>query len=288
MQLSVRYSTTYNYDAPALRLVQLLRVTPASFVGQTVLDWRIDVDSDVRLREHRDGYGNIVHMLYMDRPPGGLEVRVSGRVLTDNHAGLVDGLPFDLPPPVFLRPTPLTGIGGSLTTLIHALEHHRGGVRALLHHLNERIFLRMKFDAEATAVDTSADAAFEAGHGVCQDFTHIFIAVCRGLGLPARYVSGHLFRRDGATRQPATHAWAEAFDPELGWIAFDPTHGICTDDAYIRVACGLDYRDAAPFSGTVAGGGSQSLSVDVEVDEVRSQRQQQQQGLEGQRQSQES
>ena len=276
MQLGIRYTTTYHYPEPAARLVQLLRVTPHSFDGQTVLDWRIDVDSDARLREHRDGYGNIVHMLYMDRPPGGLEVRVTGRVLTEDRAGVVGDVPFDLPPQVFLRPTELTGAGRPLEPLIHALGRHDVDTRARLHHLNERLFLRMRFDAEATELDTSADEAFEAGHGVCQDFAHIFIAVARALGIPARYVSGHLFRRDGE-RQPATHAWAEAWDRDLGWIGFDPTHGISTDAAYVRVACGLDYRDAAPFSGRVAGGGDQSLSVDVEVKEIGRRRQQQRQ-----------
>ncbi|MFN3725696.1 MAG: transglutaminase domain-containing protein [Allosphingosinicella sp.] len=277
MQLSIRYTTTYHYPEPAARLVQLLRVTPHSFAGQTVLDWRIDVDSDARLREHRDGYGNIVHMLYMDRPPGGLEVRVTGRVLTEDRAGVIGEVPFDLPREVFLRPTELTGVGGPLEPLVHALRKHDSDDREILHHLNERLFLRMRFDAEATGLDTSADEAFEAGHGVCQDFAHIFIAVSRALGIPARYVSGHLYRRDGEHRQPATHAWAEAWDRDLGWIGFDPTHGISTDDAYVRVACGLDYRDAAPFSGRVAGGGDQRLEVDVEVKEVGRRRQQQRQ-----------
>jgi transglutaminase-like putative cysteine protease len=276
MHLSVNYTTTYHYERPALRLVQLLRVTPPSFDGQTLLDWRIDVDSDARLREHRDGYGNIVHMLYVAHLVDRLTVQVSGQVLTEDRAGVVQGLPGDLPPPVFLRTTPLTLMDGSLVTLAHALESHDRNPRDILHHLSERIFLRMRFDTEATGVNTAAAEAYEAGHGVCQDYVHIFLAVARALGIPARYVSGHLFRRDGANCQPATHAWAEAYDPALGWIAFDPTNGICADDAYVRVACGLDYRDAAPFSGTVAGGGDQELEVTVEVREARQQQMQRQ------------
>jgi transglutaminase-like putative cysteine protease len=276
MHLTIRYATTYHYERPATRLVQLLRVTPTSFAGQNALDWRIDVDSDARLREHRDGYGNIVHMLYVDHAIERLKVEISGRVLTESRAGIVEGVPADLPPSVFLRPTPLTQMHGSLVTLAHALERHDHSPREVLHHLTERLFLRMRFDTEATGVTTSAAEAYEAGHGVCQDYVHIFIAVARALGIPARYVSGHLFRRDGANVQPATHAWAEAYDPTLGWIAFDPTNGICADDAYVRVACGLDYRDAAPFSGTIAGGGRQEMKVSVEVREARQQRSQQQ------------
>jgi len=278
MHLSIHYTTTYHYERPTLRLVQLLRVSPPSFDGQTVLDWRIDVDSDARLREQRDGYGNVVHMLYVDHPIERLKVDVSGRVLTEDRAGVVQGLPGDLPPPAFLRTTPLTCMQGSLATLAHALQQHDRAPRDILHHLTERLFVKMRFDTEATAVNTSAAEAFDAGHGVCQDYAHIFIAVARALGIPARYVSGHLFRRDGANWQPATHAWVEAHDPELGWIGFDPTNGICSDDAYVRVACGLDYRDAAPFAGTVAGGGRQQLIVGVEVRDAREQAQAQSQG----------
>ena len=84
-------------------MIQLLRVTPPSFAGQTVLDWRIDVDCDARLREGRDGYGNVTHMLYVDRPIEASTVSVTGRVLTEDRAGVVQGLPHDLPPQVFLR-----------------------------------------------------------------------------------------------------------------------------------------------------------------------------------------
>ncbi len=274
MHLAVHYTTSYHYERPAHRLVQMLRVAPLSFAGQTVLEWRIDVDSDARLREHRDGYGNLLHMLYVDHPIDRLNVTVNGRVLTEDRAGVVAGLPSDLPPQIFLRDTPLSRPEGSILSLAHALERHDRRPLDLLHHLSERIFLRMRYDEEATAVGTTAGEAYEAGHGVCQDYVHIFCAAARAIGIPARYVSGHLFRRDGANVQPATHAWAEAFDPELGWVAFDPTNGICADDAYIRIACGLDYRDAAPFSGTVAGGGRQEMEVKVEVREARPAQQQ--------------
>jgi transglutaminase-like putative cysteine protease len=265
MHLAVHYTTSYLYERPAHRLVQMLRVAPSSFAGQTVLEWRIDVDSDARLREHRDGYGNLLHMLYVDHPIDRLNVTVNGRVLTEDRAGIVEGLPGDLPPQIFLRATPLTQPEASLVTLADSLRRDGLGPRDTLHQLAERVFGHMRYDEEATAVETTAGEAYRAGHGVCQDYVHIFCAVARALDIPARYVSGHLYRRDGANVQPATHAWAEAWDPALGWIAFDPTNGICADDAYVRIACGLDYRDAAPFSGTVAGGGKQKLDVRVEV-----------------------
>lgn len=265
MRLTVYYETSYTYSEPPRRVIQLLRVTPTSFAGQNVLDWRIDVDCDARLREGRDGYGNVTHMLYVDHPVERLAVTVAGSVLTEDRSGIVQGLPADLPPLVFLRPTPLTTADKALTALAGEIHAQGGETLDKLHHLAGLIHARMGFDTSGTDAGTTAAQSFAAGHGVCQDFAHIFIAVARDLGIPARYVSGHIFRRDGALSQQAAHAWAEAWVDQLGWVAFDPTNGISSDDAHIRVASGLDYLDAAPFAGARSGGGAEVLRVAVEV-----------------------
>jgi transglutaminase-like putative cysteine protease len=271
MQLNVNYTTAYHYDSPPRRIIQRLRVMPQSFAGQAVLDWRIDVDCDAQLREGRDGYGNLTHMLYIDKPIRSLAVSVAGRVLTEDRAGVVKGLSHDLPPPVFLRATQLTEPGPSIDGLAEWMKAGKAPALDRLHGLAGRLQGEMRFDTEATGVDTRAEQACAEGHGVCQDFTHIFIAVARRAGIPARYVSGHLFRRDGQHVQEAGHAWAEAWIEDLGWTAFDAVNGISTDDAYVRVACGLDYRDAAPVAGARAGGGKEDLAVDVRVTEAQAQ-----------------
>lgn len=273
MRLAVHYTTQYSYSHPARRVIQLLRLTPHSFRGQNVLDWRIDVDCDARLREARDGYGNITHMLYVDRAVDALRVSVTGKVLTEDRAGVVDGLPSDLPPAIFLRNTPLTEPSLGLLDFASALDGQNGGTLDKMHRLTSAIHQRMTFDTDRTETHTTAGDAFAERHGVCQDFSHIFIAVARSIGVPARYISGHLFRRDGVTMQEAAHAWVEAYVDDLGWVGFDPSNGICADDAYIRVATGLDYADAAPFAGARNGGGVETLAVDVQVRVARSQSQ---------------
>jgi transglutaminase-like putative cysteine protease len=277
MQLTIRHVTTYTYDRPARGIIQLLRATPSSFAGQNVLDWRIDVDCDARLREGRDGYGNVTHMLYVDKPVRTLSVSVNGRVLTEDRAGIVQGLPHDLPPPIFLRSTPLTEPGPAILALARTTNGGPDPALGRLHNLNARLFEAMEFDTEATGTETSAEQAAAVGHGVCQDFAHMFIAAARAMNIPARYVSGHLFRRDGAHVQEASHAWAEGWVGDLGWVAFDPTNGISADDAYVRVACGLDYRDAAPVAGARSGGGAEDLAVEVSVSETQQQAQHQSQ-----------
>ena len=134
----------------------------------------------------------------------------------------------------------------------------------MLHALSCRILHEVPYKIGETNSDSSADAAIERGYGVCQDHSHIFIACARALGFPARYVSGYLMM-EGQDHQDATHAWAEAYVDGVGWIGFDVSNGISPDARYVRVATGLDYREAAPISGLRFGSGTETLSVDVAV-----------------------
>jgi transglutaminase-like putative cysteine protease len=265
MRIQIDHTTVYRYSEPPRRLLQLLRLTPSNFLGQSVIEWRVDVDCDARLREGRDGYGNITHMLYVEHPAQDLAVSVTGMVLTENHSGIVQGLSNDLPPEVFLRSTKLTAPGPNLLAYATEMDQPSATTLDRLHKLNTDLNRRLRFDAQATDPQTSAEEAFTAGQGVCQDFAQIFIAVARQFRIPARYISGHFHRRDSAQVQEAAHAWAEAWVEDLGWVAFDPTHGLSKDENYVRVACGLDYREASPISGARLGGGDERLSVEVLV-----------------------
>ena len=137
-----------------------------------------------------------------------------------------------------------------------------------LHALMVQIYEHMTFDEDPTNSGTSAAEAFALKRGVCQDYAHIFIACARSGGVPARFVSGHFLRSDGTVNQEAGHAWAEAFVPDLGWVGFDAANGICTTDAHARVAIGLDYLGAAPVRGTRYGGGTETLTVAVKVEQA--------------------
>jgi transglutaminase-like putative cysteine protease len=268
MQLQVDHETRYMFSKPLTNIVQLLRLTPSSCTSQTVLDWRIDIDCDARLREARDGHGNVVHMLYVNKPVTKLVILASGRVITQERNGVVQGIPGELPPAVFMRPTALTQCDDALAAVAKEVAGFGDSTLARLHFLNDALNRQIAFEPGSTEATTTAAAAFAIKRGVCQDFAHIFIAVARLAGVPARYVSGHLFRRDGVHEQQAGHAWAEAFIADLGWVAFDPSNGICADDGYIRVASGLDYGDAAPIAGARRGGGTETMAVDVQVTQV--------------------
>jgi transglutaminase-like putative cysteine protease len=124
---------------------------------------------------------------------------------------------------------------------------------------------RIDYLPETTTAETTAAEAFEARRGVCQDHAHVLAAAARAVGLPARYVSGYLCPL--GEEAAASHAWAELYIEDLGWVGFDAANRQCPDERYVRVACGRDYRDAAPVRGVRQGGIAETLEVDVSIGE---------------------
>lgn len=271
MRIRVDYTTAYDYADTAAHVVQLLRVEPGGHEAQHVLNWRVDVDCDGHLRRGHDGFGNIVHMFYADAPLRRLAIHVAGEVDTDETHGLVPGTAESLPLGLWLRQTPLTQPDEAIASFARSCLAATPFDTA--HALAAALAERLAFDTDITHPYTDAAHAFAAGAGVCQDHGHIFCGAARLLGLPARYVSGHFVRNDGLITQPATHAWAEAFVDGYGWIGFDPTNRRCVTEAYLRVAVGLDYLDAAPVRGSRRGGGAETLSVTVTTRDLASQSQ---------------
>jgi transglutaminase-like putative cysteine protease len=266
MRLFIRHRTEYRFTEPQARLIQMLRMTPDSHQGQRVVDWRIDVDCDARLKRSRDGFGNQVTMLYVNGPISAIDLTVTGEVLTEDRAGIVAGTPEPLPPLFFLQTTRLTTPSPALREFAQEIAAAGGSCLDRVHRLNHALFERLSFETSHYDTARTASAAFEAGHGVCQDFAHIFISAARAIDIPARYISGHLYNPQvECEEQRAAHAWAEAYVEDFGWIGFDPANDICPHDAYVRVASGLDYHDAAPVSGQRVGGGQEWLEVGVRV-----------------------
>ena len=143
-----------------------------------------------------------------------------------------------------------------------------GATLARLHALMGALHQDVAFEVGATSATHTAAEAFGQKRGVCQDHAQIFIAAARVLGVPARYVSGHLSRQDGQHDQDAAHAWAEIHVGALGWVGFDAANACCPDDRYVRLGSGYDAQDAAPVRGTTFGSGEESLDVRVQVEEM--------------------
>lgn len=264
MRLSIDHRTMYRFSAPQARLVQLLRLTPANSHDQTVARWNIHANRDVRLRDGRDGFGNVTTMLYADGPLDGIEIAVSGEVVTSHSDGVVHGVTEALPPPLYLRDTERTSQNSDIAAFAREVA---GGEERLsaLHALNRALHARSLVDWGRGDPALGASAAWRAGASTPRDLAHILIVAARSLGAPARYVSGyHLTEVDGE-HLPAPHAWAEAYVEGLGWVGFDPCTGMCPEEGYIRVAVALDAPGAAPMAGSRLGEGVEELAVDVTV-----------------------
>lgn len=271
MRIAVRHETKYTYLTPPKSIIQILRLTPRSHEGQHVIRWRIDCDADCRLKAGEDTFGNVTHAFTVTQPVSSLTLIVEGDVETFDTAGVVAHAVERWPPMFYLRDTPLTCADNNIREL--GLEARGKNTLDRLHKLMEFIHGRMIFDTDPTHTGTTAGQALTLGRGVCQDYVHIFVSAARSAGIPARYIGGHFLRGDGVIKQDAGHAWAEAFVDELGWVGFDPTNGICPAECHVRIACGLDYLDAAPVRGARTAGGAETLTVDVAVSQACAQRQ---------------
>jgi len=268
MRLRIAHSTTYRYEPAATGITQILRMTPGSHDGQYVAEWQIDVSTDSRLHMRQDAFGNIIHVL-TEAAISDLTITVGGLIETHDTGGVLRGTDERFPPSLFLRTSELTRVNTAMEAFSRELRSEsEKDVLGFLHALMLQINDHMTFDEDPTNSGTSAAEAFGLKRGVCQDYAHIFIACARSVGIPARFVSGYFLRSDGTVNQTAGHAWAEAFVPDLGWVAFDPANAICATDAHARVAIGLDYLGAAPVRGTRYGGGTETLTVTVKVEQA--------------------
>lgn len=265
MRLTIDHRTIYRFSVPQGRLTQMLRLTPEDTHDQTAAGWQLHVDCDARMRPGRDGFGNRVTMLYVEGPIEHIEIAVSGEVLTNRSNGVVHGTNEPLPPPLFLRSTGLTAPSDALGAFAaEAIATIHDPVERL-HTLNLAFHNRFALDRNRPVSGRSAAEAFELDTATPRDFAQMFAAAARGLGVPARYVSGYSVACNLGDLSPAPHGWAEAFVPGLGWVAFDPCTGLCADEAYARVAVALDSAGAAPVAGSRLGEGDEELDVDLHV-----------------------
>jgi transglutaminase-like putative cysteine protease len=194
-------------------------------------------------------------------------VNAAGQVDTLGVPEFVDGP--DMPhPSFFLRPTtlaaPAPGLADFGRRFIGPALTGAGRVGQLLA-LSQAVAEAVSYRKNSTSVSTTALQAFEAGAGVCQDQAHVMVAVCRSLGIPARYVSGYFY----AANEPdlASHAWADiCLDAaQRRWVSIDITHSCLIDQRHVRLAMGTDYDACPPIKGVRQGGGEESMTVSISI-----------------------
>lgn len=263
MRLKISHLTEYRYDEPAQFSLQRLRLTPPTSPAQKVLGWSLNVEGAKPEVEYDDQYGNHVNLVSLEGEQDMTRILAEGEVETADNNGVTGPHTGFCPLWLFLRETPLTKGGKLIKELIKGVGGDNDLAR--MHALMEAIHQTVDYKPGTSNTETTAEQALEKKSGVCQDHAHIFIAAARALQVPARYISGYLMMAE-KVEQAATHAWAEAHIPGLGWVGFDPANEICPDTRYVRVASGLCYRDAAPISGMRIGTPGETLSVTVTVE----------------------
>jgi transglutaminase-like putative cysteine protease len=291
VRVGVVHTTRLEYSADVVERVMDVRLGPLSDSQQRWDRYELQITPSAAARPHTDGFGNAAHLVTVTRPHRFIELVVEGEVETL----LAD--PFVPPtrPPRPLSPSERADYlsPSALVAQIPELEemagpHRPNGPAATfdaVQALMGLVYQGFAYEQHVTSVTTTVPELLAERSGVCQDFAHVLIGLCRAVGIPARYVSGYIVQtvqsqsqtlgsmlqsqsQGGAAQEPrrgggASHAWIEAYTPTHGWRGFDPTNNLVASEHHVKMAIGRDYGDVPPARGTFRGDAEEHLSVDV-------------------------
>jgi transglutaminase-like putative cysteine protease len=280
------HATEFRYDGPVSESYNEVRLRPIHDEMQSCLSFRLITNPVSRGTAYRDSFGNWVHQFNILPEHHHLKVEAESVVLAHEAAVFPTGgiklcdlenrrdeleeefLDFIIPSSYVphvpqldeLIAAACSGSDGTASSFVQAAS-------LLIHE-------KFRYVKGATHVNSSILDSLALGAGVCQDFAHLLLGVVRKTGLPARYVSGYLVPETAASPNAklqeviggsASHAWAEVYLPDLGWVGLDPTLGKSLGLQHVRIAYGRDYGDVAPVRGVYKGHAGQRLSVDVSL-----------------------
>jgi transglutaminase-like putative cysteine protease len=267
MKIKLTHNTRLEYTQEVTDGVMDVRLGPLSDEHQRWIAFQLHATPNAAVGSYVDGFGNAANLITVRRPHAFLQVESRGEIETL----LADPFALPLRPPRdltavervdYLAPSPLVPVDERLPRMADGLEQAEpfAAVRALM----QRVHDALSYEQQVTDVTSDVSAVLDAHSGVCQDFTHVLIGVCRALAIPARYVSGYLVSGRGVGEN-ASHAWVEAFTPSHGWRGFDPTNNLVASDQHVKMAFGRDYSDVPPTRGAYRGQAEEKLSVSVAV-----------------------
>ncbi|RJG03821.1 transglutaminase family protein [Noviherbaspirillum sedimenti] len=261
--LAIRHETIYRYTAPLAYTIQQLRLTPRHDTHQQIKSWNIATGG--RCHAFVDAFGNTCHTLTISDRHDEVRIVAAGAVdIAPLYRGRLPGRDV-LSPLVFTVPSRLTEPTAAIRSF--AAQHLAAGARShAMLALAEAIRGTVAYQSGATVVTTTATDALQLQQGVCQDHAHLFLACCHTQDIPARYVSGYIHAGD--TDHAESHAWVDVWVDDIdfsGWISIDVTHAQFTSAMHCRLAVGRDYDSAAPVRGVRRGGGTETMTVQVDV-----------------------
>ena len=275
----IEHVSRYSYDSSVRQCVMLLCMEPLQDRGQRLLDFEIETRPLAFLNRETDCFGNARHLLDLHREHRTLEVTSRATVEASAAAPLPERLEAGAWEEIrsadgsfadwnFTRPSALVRPSPGLEAFVERHGIGPGGdPLESLTRLSDTLHDCLQYIPGSTTAESPVEHILETGRGVCQDYSHLMIAIARSWGIPARYVSGYLHPAAGGPAPGnATHAWVECRLPGLGWVGFDPTNQSSAGvGGEVRIATGRDYRDVSPTRGVLRGGGGMRLEVEVRV-----------------------
>ncbi|WP_240415501.1 transglutaminase family protein [Paenibacillus periandrae] len=282
MKIEINHVTRYSYLEPVMDSVNELRLTPRTNYRQSCYHHEVSTEPSASLFTYEDYFGNRVHSFSINKPHREMVIKTKAVVVTQDQSSIAKfGLPYKGQLELlqsdhlqnryieFLQPTSYTEINEDLLAYAAKYPVDEEGFYAWALALMSGMYGDFIYDPDATNVNTQISDTLRLRRGVCQDYTHLMIAVCRSIGVPARYVSGYHFVGDlqggSADFEQASHAWVEVHVPGTGWLGFDPTNNAEVDWRYVKLGHGRDYKDIVPVKGVYRGTAKQKLKVTVDV-----------------------
>jgi len=277
LRLTVRHISLYRYSTPVRENTNQIRLLPRKFHRQHILRDELILEPESQVFYSLDFWGNRVAHFTLMRPHTSLliesriEVETSKPLdLSLSHSPHPESVePYALKD--FLLPTALTEAPqgfGPLGDAVDQLAKKATSLPLFLDALNTHLNETLIYETGSTTVESTVVDLLEQGRGVCQDFAHLFISICRSRGIPARYCGGYHYLGEGSTRHE-NHAWAEVYLPGFGWVGWDPANGARTGERHVQITAGRDYADVSPIRGWYSGSAEADLDVKLEMFEVK-------------------
>ena len=277
MKLHVLHRTHFSYRLPVRDSLNEVRLQPVDTTTQKVESFALAIAPYAQPKHQLDFYHNHVHRFDVVTPHNALQVEANSIVHTSTPIDPATGpiVPLtsmgkclDLADCYdFLQPSTYVSVDADIaqvaSTVIGGCENTWDAVIAIKRFIHDAF----RYQPAVTNVHTKMSEALRLRQGVCQDFAHVMIGLCRALKIPTRYVSGYLYNgpADELKGAQASHAWLEVFLPGHGWIGIDPTNRLITGERHVKIATGRDYADVSPIRGTYRGTAKRQLSVEVLV-----------------------
>lgn len=279
-KFAVRHRTVFQYPVSVWNSVNTVHLVPRDFRCQRTISAYIKVLPATRLRRFDDLFGNVTHHFEINKEHSRLEIesnlKVSNLPLLIPDEGYSGGMRFYSKPAIresccqYLQESRWVSTHPDLWKQAVDLTIDKPAAFEKAAAIMRWIYAEFSYEPGSTDVDTHSEQSFRSRTGVCQDFTHVMLGMCRTIGLPARYASGYIYTggKDVLIGAQASHAWCEICLPATGWIGFDPTNAVLADDRYIKIAVGRDYTDVTPVHGTYNGTSACGMDVSVFVEKL--------------------